>query len=397
MVRDADRMRPELVAGLQRRHAALYDPAHLLRLEHREAPRFCLVHADRQCFDFTSAPGASSHHGAMATLEALFWQAACHGVRQHFPPFIVQLDRAALLELLRLRLADWLFWQIETLLEDHDAVAVHLLASPGRIACRAGTAGDESPAQMVAIRLAGLHQRVRDPAAALRWTALRLEAPFQTTHGAQDLASLAALLRAGAWRQQIDASDTWRTRPLIAGDALYREVRRLTGARGPLARSTGREAAIVTSQPTLPPAVRALARAGWHLRVIFVGQGRIDDGGPVLAVCDALCLCSGAADPAGLLGLLAGCAAVIDWGTGLALAVMGRLRQHGVVTGFAVTAADVPTALAYDHALELVIAPTPGAAALCRASGIPAEKLAPWDGSSGPIMRPPPRPHPWSA
>jgi hypothetical protein len=370
MVREADRARPRIVADLQRRHAALFAPAEVLRREQEEAPRFCIVHPDARRFDFTSLPGASSTGGRLAALEARFWHAACHPVQAHFPPFVVLLDQAVLLDLRHLRLTEWLFWRLETLLEDHAAAAVRVVAHGTHIACEMVAAPGDAAAQIVALRLSALRALVDDPAATPASALLRLAAPVRSAGAAPDPAALAALLRATSWRRAVDGAGAWRSRPLIPGEALYREVRRLLDARAPLARDARRELAVIA--PAATPGLERLTPSGWTTRLILIGT----DPAPAWPRCDALCLLSDPADMAGLLGLLAGCAAVIS-AAAAALPAMATLRRQGVLTALSLAAGDVSLAqaAAWEHVLELVLVTTPAQLAQGRARGIPAAKL----------------------
>jgi glycosyltransferase involved in cell wall biosynthesis len=370
MVREADRLRPRLTEALQRRHASLYTPRHLLQREHAETPRFCLVHADQQRCTFTSAPGASSRSLRLAELEAAFWQAVCHPVRAHFPPFIVLLDRKLLLDLLRLGLADWLFWRIETALEQDDSVAVRLRTG-SRIACTTGAAATDAVPRLLALRLAALRAVVADPQATATRAEVTLEAPIAADRATADAAGLAAQLRATAWREGTDGGG-WRVPALIAGPRLYQEVRRLTGSRAPLARGgTRREAALLLPAGGAPLLAAGLRAAGWTIRLIL--PGAIIDPAAMLAVADVLCPLDTPPDAEGLAGLLAGCGMVIDCGALTGLALMGALRRQGVITGL--LAEDATLALAWEHALELVVVPTARLRTVFQAFGVPAAKL----------------------
>ena len=221
MVRDADRMRAELVAAMRTRLNGLFAAGPVLRAEHQEAPRFCLIHDTQGVFDFTSLPGASTRRGDIAELETLFWQAVCHPVRSYFPPFVVAMHRGVLLDLQRQLLAEWLFWLIETLLEHHTMVTIRLIPGPGPIFAQSRASdlpdGDDPPAHMVATRFACLRDDLSGhaPMAATVGIVVTLTAPCAVPEATSGLAATRARLAASRWRHAVDERPEWRASPLI--------------------------------------------------------------------------------------------------------------------------------------------------------------------------------------
>lgn len=124
MVRDSDRDGDAIIAKMQVKHKRLFTPQALLREEHAHAPRFCIIDSGHQQYAMTSIPGAAASAGEATDVDRPFWSNNLYPARYHFPNYLVVLDQRVLNELIRLKLADTVFWQIEDALERHAMVVI---------------------------------------------------------------------------------------------------------------------------------------------------------------------------------------------------------------------------------------------------------------------------------
>ncbi|MFC4347218.1 glycosyltransferase family A protein [Kordiimonas lipolytica] len=116
MLADSRRQEDELISKMRRKHAALFTPRHVMRLEHSEAPYFALLFADSDDVILTSDPLGEGHYLARNEFYALVrrWH---HDRREFFfPASIVVLTQAQWQQLqAQPQYIRWLFWALKEL------------------------------------------------------------------------------------------------------------------------------------------------------------------------------------------------------------------------------------------------------------------------------------------
>ena len=391
MVRDSDRAGSELLAYIHTKHKALFEWKTLLRLEHQEAPRFCTVDPAHRQFQFGSAPGVHSSTQSLSTFDKTFWQSGAYPTHFHLPPFLIVADGALIAELRRTGLADWLFWQIEDLLERHSFVFVSLESDMRRLsfevaAPATGAALGASRPHFVATTQDCLRAVVSDPSTG--WVdSLKTQAPepsvahvtlsgpfgrrvlrsFEAARALDHFFSLVELCRASPWRSDADVNWEWRTDKdaLLTAAQLLQKLRHHTYALGPLAASAlSDEPEIAFVMPVLSfggveqvamQVAREFKAAGWRTRAIVTAANSVPYPTRALEVFDRVCFLN---DPkhatwhaAGLqyfghdlqkwategrqdrlIALLNGCRAVMNCQAMHVNEVTGWLRRQGAVT-----------------------------------------------------------------
>ncbi len=425
MLRESDRDADEIRVYMRNKHKRLYAWRNLLRLEQAEAPRFCCIDIDAGQWRATSAPGEPTASWPLDTLAVAFWRHEVDPTYVHFPAFVVHAAGEVLAQLARAKLLDWAFWQIQDLLAVHDIVRVWLTADPCGIAVATEPPADDAPPQIVATTWAMLSRLVRMPpdAPAAKIGNLSMAAPFDApvlaaAHGQAALDATVALLQASPLRPDELRAWDWRVAEIRASRDLHLMVARDMRASGPLARAalaTRPELAIVlpllsfggVEQVALRVAAQFRA-AGWSIRLVITASNRCDGVALLGDTVDAITFLN---DPqhAGynrgggryfghnlqawsktgrfdrLVGLLAGCAAVITFHAIHANEAVGWLRRNGTVTATSLHVIDhdpfgAPSGipyleLPYEHAFDIFTTPSRRLERFCAAAGIPAAKL----------------------
>ena len=283
----------------------------------------------------------------------------------------------------------------------------------------------DAPPQIVATTWAMLSRLVRTPpdAPPPKHAALTIAAPFDAavlaaTSGEAALAATVALLQSSPLRPDELRAWDWRVAEIRPSRDLHLMVAREMRAAGPLARTaldTRPELAIVlpllsfggVEQVALHVAAQFRA-AGWSVRLVITASNRCD-GLPLLGdTVDAVTFLNdpqhagynrGGARYFGhnlqawsktgrfdrLIGLLAGCAAIITFHAIHANEAVGWLRRNGAVTATSLHVIDhdpfgAPSGipyleLPYEHAFDIFTTPSRRLEEFCVAAGIPAAKL----------------------
>jgi len=390
MVRNSDRDGNSIIAGMRRKHKALFTPRALLALEHEQAPRFCVADLSAQRHYWTSIPGEYSSAGGMAEFGKMFWRADFYPGRFHFPAFTVLADQRIIVELCRLKIADAVFRQIEDALEHHGIAVVSLQFSGGMLSLRCGGQEDYAAALalgpcLVAISTRQLAEYALAPSSAAAESlrtpqpepdvaVLSFEAPFLLSvlnragmRGQLDaFFTLLAQLRQSPHRRGEAPAWEWRTaESFIPGGTLFRELRTQLGAMAPVAAGapgTRPEIAFLlpviafggVEQVGLQVAAQFKA-AGWRTRLVVTERNQAQAPERLLELFDSILFLdddsyanwrpsalkyyghelqswpeSGRHDR--LTGLLTGCAAVMLLQASHGYEVMGWLQRQGMVT-----------------------------------------------------------------
>lgn len=389
MVRNSDRDGNAIIAKMQVKHKALFTPQALLSEEHKQAPRYCIVESAQRYYAMTSIPGAATSTGKAMDLDHPFWSNNLYPAYYHFPNYIVLLDQRVLDELIRLKIADTVFWQIEDALESHAVVVVSLTTTTGSIAF---TPADPSRyaeilqtgPYIVAIQKQLLTEcvldphtswieTIRTPAPSPNVAALSFAAPFQ----------YAVLTRQGV-RTQLDAffqvfvqlrtspfrnggSQSWEWRDpsgIIPGSELFRRVRQQLMAMAPVARppqDQQKEIAFLlpivsfggVEQVGLAVAQRFKA-AGWRTRLVVTERNEVKAPDHLFRAFDTILFLNDASyagwvstelkyfgqdlytwplygNHSRLVGLLTGCTAVMVLQANHGYEVLGALRRQGSI------------------------------------------------------------------
>ena len=389
MVRDSNRSDAEIMAYVHRKHKKLFSWKNLIRLEHAEAPRFCIFDCALNLCTMTSVPGEVSRQCESLTVDDTFWGNVVDPHHNHFPHFMVWTDQRIMRELARLHILDWVFWQIEDLLETNNFVFVSLQMSVGSVQVRTSPFAplqhttDVRPFIVATTRecflacvkdpstgwIDSLTTKAPDPAIGL----LSVLAPFgrRAMDGFAVQESLDGLfrtfrqLRASPLRQTGKIWE-WRVQEaLIPSHALYARVRTHMSAMAPLARcalNDEREIAFLLPvvsfggvEQVAIQVARQFKLAGWKTRLIVTESDTITAPERLEGVFDAYAFLNDVAhatwNPSGykyfghdlqkwasegrhdrLTGLLAGCAAVFNFQAMHSNEVMGWLRRQGVMT-----------------------------------------------------------------
>jgi len=390
MVRESDRVGDEILAYMHRKHKRLFSWKSMLRLEHMEGPRFCVIDTAHRRYAFTSIPGESSSSGNLVDLDGQFWGAEAFPAHIHFPNFIIVADDRVLRELARVRIIDWVFWQIEDLLEKYTFVQVGLAYSSDATSIevrdgRGGLDGSYDGPYILATTLKCCRDVANDPLTIWVDTlkgpkpepaiaSLLISAPV--TRDAIGLYG-AAMAMAGFFDflQQMRASKykqaglrAWEWRAydaLLATEDLYLRTRKHMHAQGPLGRCAlkdEREVAFLlpvlsfggVEQVAIQVAKQFRLR-GWRTRVIITEGAEIKAPDRLSDAFDTFLFLNDPGQvgwhPSGLryyghdlqkwategthdrlTALVAGCAVVVACQAMHGNDVMGWLRRQGVIT-----------------------------------------------------------------
>ena len=441
MVRDSNRSDVEILAYIRRRHKNLFDWKNIIRLEHEEAPRFCIVDTAHRRYITTSIPGQKSAAGKTADIDRVFWANQSDPIYFHFPNFVIFTDDRVINELVRLRLADWIFWQIEDLLERAAFVFVQVSFNATAISFSINFAAEEFASEeqpyIVATTRKCVEECVLDPLTL--WidslkgpkpepsiAFLRIAAPFARSaidgFGAKGaLAGLFKVLhrfRESPFRTLASVRWEWREPGVVPTGDLFRSIRTYMNAFAPLGRCAsgdGPEIAVVlpvlsfggVEQVAIQLALQFKAQ-GWRTRAVLTLTDIIPAPDRVLDAFNSFLFLN---DPAHagwnesgqkyyghdlqrwmtdgridrLVGLLAGCAAVVNFQSMHCNECMGWLKRQGVMTINSLHLIDRDTfgapvghpylMLAYEHAYDLIAAPSQQLLDFCNAAGVPEAKL----------------------
>ncbi len=426
MVSAAERQRPWLTLSLQRKHAALLAPRHLLQLEAQEAPRFAIQEAPGAeihcCLDPDAGgvvvPPATAARQLLASRAA---PAACAA------PGVWIFAAPGTLALLRQQgLLHGLLWQMQRALRHHAAVALHLQpGEPDAILLRPGGGGALAlqDAALLCLSARGLLQAMEedttgDPLAGHERLLLTLPAGLPLPSPGLALAALQrqlALLRDQPQQAAVPAVD-WRPEYRHRRGDLAQQAQALHGIGTTLALLPApgrRDIAFLLPQLGFGGAERVMLnqaavfrRRGWRTHLVVLGEVGITAsallrdafdhlhitdltavadvapgryfGAPVSRFGDSL-----AAED--LLGLLVGMDAVIASNSPHALAVMGRLRRFGPrcyaalhqveLTEWGMPLGQPHLLLGHEHALDGVTVISAALRDTCLGLGLPRDKL----------------------
>ena len=391
MVRDSDRSGNAIIAKMHLKHKRLFTPRALLALEQERAPRYCIIDGGtQQRFSWTSVAGESSSSGKFAELDRAFWAADLYPSQFHFPNYVVAADQRIIDELVRLKLADNVFWHIEDALETNAVVLVSLRFEDNAIKLQTGgqehhaTPGVQGPC-IVAIQSRLLTEcalnsstawidSIRTPEPSPSVAALTVSAPFslsvlgrQGIHNQLDVFFRAlGQLRESPFKRGAAPSWEWRsTDSFIPDKDLFRRVRTHLSAMAPIARGASDDRPEIAfllplvsfggvEQVGLQVAAQYKA-AGWRTRLVVTEVNEAKAPARLFDVFNSILFLNdnsyaswrpsdlkyyghelqswpvhGRHDR--LIGQLAGCAAVMVLQANHGYEVMGWLRRQGMVT-----------------------------------------------------------------
>jgi glycosyltransferase involved in cell wall biosynthesis len=390
MVRDSDRDGSAIIAKMQVKHKRLFTPQALLASEHESAPRYCIIDTFKQRFSMTSIAGSSATGGEVMDLDRVFWSNNFYPTQFHFPNFVVFIDQRLLGELLRLKMADMVFWTIEDALEAHGIAVVSFSSKPGSIVLTPvgeGSYADvlQSGPCIVAIQKQLLTECVLDPHTSWIETILT-PTPAPSCAAIEFSAPLSPLmLKRYGVNTQIDSffrfftqlrsspykrgvAQTWEWREcdgIIPGSELFRRVRTQLAAMAPLARVGGsRQNEIAFLLPLMSfggveqVGISVAARfkeAGWRTRLVVTEVNEVKAPERLYKIFDSILFLNDDSysnwSPTDLkyyghelqswpkwgrherlVGLLTGCAAVMVLQANHGYEVMGWLRRQGTIT-----------------------------------------------------------------
>lgn len=432
MLAEAERDGAVIRADLKRRHAWTYDLHAMLLLEHADHPRFAVYLRDRGLVRLTSSADAAGEETSWTAWIARFWAAALDKNRHHAGAFLLVTTAAAWQLLQRMGLAAWVLNDLERRLNDSDLAAVKLSDAGGDVlATSAPAAGADPDAVIAAISTRLLRELVQTddkwlesaagakplPRISVREVALPGWAWVARPAGGmlRMLVEAYAELRsaADAKARLLPGSGTklgWPDRSEL--HFRFRE-RFGGGVLAPLIPGTRPEIAFVmplvefagVERSTLS-AARALKRRGYGLTLVVLGSATVRLAAEVWRVFDRIFLRDGrefglysgasylgtgltrwslSGDQADELGLLSVFDVVIACQSADLMGLTGSLRRHGVVAATWLHVFDRSQtgrrtghphlALAFEHALDLVVTCSEALRDEMYARGIPAEKL----------------------
>jgi len=391
MVRDSDRSGNAIIAKMHLKHKRLFSPRALLAMEHEQAPRYCIIDGGtQQRFSWTSVAGEVSSSGKFAELDRAFWRADLYPSQFHFPNYVVAADQRVIDELVRLKLADNVFWHIEDALETHAVVLVSLRFDDNAITFQTSghehlpAPGGQGPC-IVAMQSQLLTEcaldsstawidSIRTPEPSPSVAALTVSAPFslsvlnrQGIHSQLDVFFRALTqLRESPFKRGAAPSWEWRsTDSFIPDKDLFRRVRTHLSAMAPIARGASDDRPEIAfllplvsfggvEQVGLQVAAQYKA-AGWRTRLVVTEHNEAKAPARLFDVFDSILFLNddsyadwrpsdlkyyghelqswpvnGRHDR--LIGQLAGCAAVMVLQANHGYEVMGWLRRQGMVT-----------------------------------------------------------------
>lgn len=130
MLAEADRLRDKLVAELREAHSELYNPAHQLKLEHEEAPRFAIWFQNHNEVHLVTDPTLPGEILTHAEFVERWWHSCSAPTRVRVPPYLVVIRKEIKEALMRARALHWALWQLE--LAADDGMAFASLSHPPR-------------------------------------------------------------------------------------------------------------------------------------------------------------------------------------------------------------------------------------------------------------------------
>jgi glycosyltransferase involved in cell wall biosynthesis len=420
MLRDARRGAGALFAALQARHPALYAPRRILDLEAQEAPRFAIFTPAGAiaCLD----PDAPADLAPAAGLLEHLAQAQAAPGRLHAPALLVFAAIGAIEALRGAGLLRGALAHAERLLEAAPVCTLTLYPSvDGLVGLEPDIRPEIDAAQMVVVRRDALVAAARQgPALALlarRGLAASIPGPVPVPGGALDLAELSVSGLAAALGG-LPRARIWRADGRVPRDGAARRVARSVLRAWPLLPirpdPARRDIAFVTPVFGLGGVERvlvclsaALRRRGWRTHLVVTGAERV--GAPPRGAFDSLVLLPGfdserhgggrnayagaatsllgedSEEAEALAGLLAPMHAVLTTHAFAGHALAGRLRRMGVRTAcglhlaergrFGEPIGNPHSALAYEHAYDLLVTHSRALAAWCAGAGVPREKI----------------------
>ncbi len=437
MLAEAERQRPILAHALRRKHAGLYHPRNLLRLEAAEMPRFAWFRSGEPGADLLLDPTrpATETLTLPAARERLLAAAETPSAA-FFPPVCLFAEPAVLETLARFRLLHGLFWQADLTLRDAQFLGVELL--PGAEAElrqeMLGGSGGLAACQLVFARTRTVLESIRDPSG--DWLdSLRREAPRPATRRlrltlpdgerppppatlppvhllAQEVGALARTERRATALPRQWRSDFRRPRHQVVEHCQHENG---LGVSLPLLPAAGRrDIALlvpVFSFGGVEKVVLAYAEqfraAGWRPHLFLVGSRQMALTPEARAAFESITLVHGLGEDgedwsagyfgggtpslgnrreaADVLGLLAGMHAVLNTHSFAGHALMARLRRLGVRTlvglhlversDWGQPSGNPHHALAYEHAYDGFVVISQALRDWCLGQGIPGYKL----------------------
>ena len=435
MLSASERLRPQLLGLLHRKHAALLAPKSLLALEAREAPRFALHTPDDDDIRLVLDPAATdwisvSPSAARAAMVRAMEQPGA----AHHPECFCFTEMATLELLAQLGVLHMVLWWGERLLRDAHVVALQIvparrpilsLERPGSAAGQIAqspllfarsrplweAAGDPSP-----LWIESLQTAEPQPITALLRLQLPVEASFASPVALRLLLlEVTALARIRARRSRI--ATTWKQeyRPPRSGMAVAAHAlqglgpilprlpapgRRDIGFILPLFSFAGLEKVILNQ-------AMVLRGCGWRTHLIVLGAAWIDRGEEFAAAFDSVLLMDrlgedaiaweggyfgagvshfgGSAAARDVLGVLAALDVVVNVHSLAAQALMAPLRRLGVRTFGGLHLLErgphgeprgTPNVqAAYEHAYDGIMVISDQLRDWCLGAGIPDEKI----------------------
>jgi glycosyltransferase involved in cell wall biosynthesis len=118
MLSNSERDRPEITSYITRKHRDLFRFDTLLALEHEEAPRYAICTTDPPTAQLTSDPLVDGQSSPLDEFFEHYYRARMAPARYARPPFIAVMDPAFKAILTRFRLLQWVFWLLESAVED---------------------------------------------------------------------------------------------------------------------------------------------------------------------------------------------------------------------------------------------------------------------------------------
>ncbi len=428
MLRDARRGGGALFAALQARHHELYAPRRVLELEAEEAPRFGLITraGAATCLD----PDAPRQSVPPAALLRQVAQAQAAPGRLHAPAMLVFAAEGAIETLTGAGLLRGALAHAERLLDVAPVCTLSLFPSlDGLIGVEPDISPDVATAQVALVRRDALVAAARGgttPALlARRGLAASIPGPVPLPGGALDLVQ-EAVTQLRATLADLPRERIWRPDGRVPRDRAARRVARSTLRAWPLLPIRPDPAqpdiAFVTPvfglggvERVLACLAAALRRRGCRTHLVVTGAERV--GAPPRDAFDSLVLLpgfdserhgggrnaySGAAtsllaedteEAEALTGLLAPMHAVLTTHAFAGHALAGRLRRMGVLTAcglhlaergrFGEPVGNPHSALAYEHAYDLIVTHSKRMAAWCAGAGVPREKVVPLRNAPG--------------
>ncbi|MGG5811813.1 glycosyltransferase [Falsiroseomonas sp. CW058] len=423
MLRESSRVRAGILTYLREKHRGLWRVGNLLRWEHEEAPRFALFRTPDGEVELFSDPDLPPRLVPLADHAEAFAAEEAEPESFGTPPQLVWLPDAAVGALRSAGLWAGLLWQLERLSAGHDAVAIHLAPAVDEVALEVGE-GAGTAVSGWAARQALLRESLREeggwldsllgeaPQPRLLHLTLRFpEAPAPAD--VPDPVATRARLRRGP------APRRWNWRDGAALPQRRDHAGHLSQAVGadhvlPRARHPGGRLQIGFALPAgeggrlrvacgVAGALRA-AGAATHLHIL--GAPRLRPDPAVAAAFDSVTFLGPAAaaeaphdflgqrialagDLGGvdrtLVGMLGGLDLLVASGTPVLFPVLAELRKLGLRTVGHVHGAgrsrtgrgtgDPYQALAFEHALDLLLAASGEVADWLHGEGVPAAKL----------------------